>query len=252
MLSPRVVRSLALASWVALASGCVGVLDGDAPRERGAPWTPDAGAPLADRDGGAPPADRDAGSPPVDEPLDAGAPTLDAGAPMPTPDAGASTPTPDAGAPTPTPDAGAPTPTPDAGAPEPPPPPPACASPIEAAELELTNAARRAAGLGELRCDEGLARAARLHSQDMCDQGYFDHDSLDGRTFVDRIDDEGVRWRTVGENIAVGYRTPEAVHEGWMNSDGHRRNILNGAFGRIGIGYVECGGRPYWTQDFAD
>ncbi|AKF03008.1 Transporter [Sandaracinus amylolyticus] len=136
--------------------------------------------------------------------------------------------------------------------PPPPPPPTGCASAIEAAELALTNAARREAGLSDLVCDEGLARAARLHSQDMCNQNYFMHDSLDGRSFVDRIDEQGVSWRTVGENIAHGYTTPEAVHTGWMNSDGHRRNILNGAFGRIGIGYVECGGRPYWTQDFAN
>jgi Cysteine-rich secretory protein family len=131
-------------------------------------------------------------------------------------------------------------------------PPAACASPIEAAELALTNQARREMGLGELRCDEGLARAARLHSQDMCDQDYFDHDSQDGRTFVDRINAQGVTWRTVGENIAWGYETPEAVHQGWMDSPGHRRNILNGSYGRIGIGHVECDGRHYWTQDFAD
>ncbi|UJR84606.1 CAP domain-containing protein [Sandaracinus amylolyticus] len=136
--------------------------------------------------------------------------------------------------------------------PPPPPPPTGCASAIEAEELALTNAARREAGLSDLTCDEGLARAARLHSQDMCNQNYFMHDSLDGRSFVDRINEQSVSWRTVGENIAHGYTTPEAVHTGWMNSDGHRRNILNGAFGRIGIGYVECGGRPYWTQDFAN
>ncbi len=135
---------------------------------------------------------------------------------------------------------------------EPPPPTGDCGSPIEQAQLAETNAARAAAGLGALVCDPDLTIAARLHSQDMCELGYFDHDSADGRTFADRIREQGVSYRTAGENIAHGQTTASEVHIDWMNSPGHRANILNGAFGRIGIGYVECGGRPYWTQDFTD
>ena len=131
--------------------------------------------------------------------------------------------------------------------------PPGCGTAVEQEELRLTNAARASAGLGALACDEALTRAARLHSQDMCDQGYFSHTSLDGRTFRNRIDAQGVSWSTIGENIARGQRTAADVHAAWMASTGHRANILNGAFGRIGIGYVECpGSGPYWTQDFAN
>lgn len=133
------------------------------------------------------------------------------------------------------------------------PPTPGCGNEVEREQLRLTNAERTAAGLGALVCDEGLTLAARLHSQDMCDQMYFDHDSLDGRSFSDRINAQGVSWSRIGENIARGQATPADVHDAWMNSSGHRANIMNGAFGRIGIGYVECAGRgPYWTQDFAN
>ncbi len=142
-------------------------------------------------------------------------------------------------------------PTPDAAVVE-----SACGSPIEQEELRLTNLARAEGGLGPLVCDEGLTRAARLHSQDMCDNRYFTHDSQDGTRFSARITAQGVTWRRVGENIARGQRTPEVVHTAWMGSEGHRANIMNGAFGRIGIGYVECAEMerwgPLWTQDFAD
>lgn len=142
---------------------------------------------------------------------------------------------------------------PDAGFDAGPPPAPTCGNETERAQLELTNEARRAAGAPALVCDERLTLAARLHSQDMCDQGYFSHTSLDGRSFADRIREQGATYRTAGENIARGQRTPADVHDAWMNSDGHRRNILNASFGRIGIGYVACpGSGPYWTQDFTD
>jgi uncharacterized protein YkwD len=128
-----------------------------------------------------------------------------------------------------------------------------CADPIEQEQLRITNAERVAAGLGALVCDPGLTRAARLHSQDMCDQMYFSHTSLDGRTMSDRINAQGVRWSRIGENIARGQPTPQAVHDAWMDSPGHRANIMNGAYGRIGIGHVACGSRgPYWTQNFAN
>ena len=118
--------------------------------------------------------------------------------------------------------------------------------------IDLVNAARTSMGLGMVRCDEAMARTARKHSQDMCNQDYFSHTGLDGSSPFDRMRREGVSFRTAGENIAWGQRTPAAVHEAWMNSSGHRANILNGAFGRIGVGLESCGGRPYWTQVFAD
>ncbi len=139
----------------------------------------------------------------------------------------------------------------DAGPPDSgPPPDPACESPTEAEVRRLTNEARGSAG--PLTCDPHLAAAARAHAQDMCDQGYFSHTSQDGRSFTDRLDDAGATYRTAGENIAWGQRGPAEVHTAWMNSTGHRRNIMNSAFGRIGVGHVECGGRPHWVQNFAD
>ncbi len=132
------------------------------------------------------------------------------------------------------------------------PPMPDCESAIEAEERAITNAERTGAGLGPLECDPGMGRAARLHAQDMCANNYFSHTSQDGRRFSDRMTAEGVTFRAGGENIARGQQTPQSVHNAWMNSPGHRRNILNDAYGRIGVGYVECGGRPLWVQVFAD
>ena len=80
----------------------------------------------------------------------------------------------------------------------------------------------------------------------MADNRYFSHTSLDGSTLGNRVDRQGYSWRTVAENIAVGYPTPEAVLDGWMNSPGHRANILNCALVEIGVGYD----RVYWTQNF--
>lgn len=130
--------------------------------------------------------------------------------------------------------------------------PTGCASAVEQEELDLTNEARASAGLPALVCDEALARAARLHSQDMCDQGYFSHSSRDGRSFTDRLDAQGASYGSAGENIAWGQRTPSEVHSAWMGSSGHRANILGRGYRRIGIGHVDCGGSPYWTQDFTD
>ena len=131
--------------------------------------------------------------------------------------------------------------------------------------LELTNQ-RRAEGAdcgtegsfgpaGPLEMDEVIREAARKHSLDMGEQDYFEHDSLDGRTFSDRMSEEGFMgafpW---GENIAAGQRTADAVVQGWMESDGHCANIMNPAFNTIGIGYAEVPGssfETYWTQDFA-
>ncbi len=126
--------------------------------------------------------------------------------------------------------------------------PTGCAGPEEQRVIDLVNGERGS----PLRCDEDMARTARNHSQDMCDNDYFSHTALDGRSPFDRMEDEGVTYSTAGENIAWGQQTPEDVHSSWMNSSGHRANIMNSSFGRIGVGYVSCGGSPYWTQVFAD
>ncbi|MBX3248181.1 MAG: hypothetical protein KF901_13460 [Myxococcales bacterium] len=230
--------------------GCEGgVAISHAPGQQDSPST-DAG-PTADAgffptvDGGSPGPSPDPTPTPTPDPDPTPAPDPD---PTPTPD-----PTPDpTPEPTPTPDPTpepTPEPTPD---PTPDPTPTTCASETEARVIALANAARAAVGAGPLRCDDRMALTARAHSTDMCTNRYFSHTGLDGSSPFDRMRRDGVTYRTAGENIARGQRTPEAVHDAWMNSDGHRRNILNAAFGRIGVGHDPCGGGHYWTQVFAD
>jgi len=114
----------------------------------------------------------------------------------------------------------------------------------------LTNQERRAAGCGEVTTDERLRAAARGHSQDMATHDYFSHTGRDGSSFVDRAQAAGYP-SPAGENIAYGYATPADVMRGWMNSDGHRRNILNCSHRTIGVGLAYApNGRPYWTQVF--
>jgi uncharacterized protein YkwD len=101
--------------------------------------------------------------------------------------------------------------------------------------------------------DPTLRCAARLHSLDMAQKGYFDHTGLDGRSPFDRIDDVDYDGSyPLGENIAWGSSTARQVMEGWMNSPGHCENIMNPEFGEIGVGYAfpELGRGPYWTQKF--
>ncbi len=114
--------------------------------------------------------------------------------------------------------------------------------------LRLVNVERERAGLAALSEDETLARTARLKSQDMRDKGYFDHNSPTYGTPFRMLRSFGVDYRTAGENIAMGYATPQAVVAAWMASPGHRANILNASYTRLGVGYVPQG--HYWTQHF--
>ena len=93
-----------------------------------------------------------------------------------------------------------------------------------------------------------LSRVARYKSQDMKDKKYFSHTSPTYGSPFDMMKSFGISYKTAGENIAYGYSTPEAVVKGWMNSEGHRKNILNPSFTQIGVGYVASGN--YWTQMF--
>jgi uncharacterized protein YkwD len=116
---------------------------------------------------------------------------------------------------------------------------------------DLVNKERAKVGCTALRTDERLRTAARAHSADMAKQNYFSHVSKDGSTFVDRIARAGYpRQSAAAENIAVGYATAADVVKGWMNSDGHRRNILNCDNKAVGVGLAYRGKTPYWTQDF--
>jgi uncharacterized protein YkwD len=114
------------------------------------------------------------------------------------------------------------------------------------------NAVRDDKGLPPLHCAQKLAEIAQAHADDMCEKNYLSHTSKDGRTMVDRARNAGFDFMTLGENVAMGQRTPEQVHASWMDSKMHRRNILNGEFSRLGVGYAACGGTPYWVQVFAN
>ena len=119
---------------------------------------------------------------------------------------------------------------------------------FEAEVVRLVNAIRRESGLGELGLNWELSRVARYKSQDMADNFYFSHTSPTYGSPFDMIQAFGLTYRTVGENIAYGYPTPQAVVNSWMNSEGHRKNILNPSFTQIGVGYVSQGN--HWTQMF--
>ena len=119
---------------------------------------------------------------------------------------------------------------------------------FEAEVIRLVNEIRRQYGLGTLKTNWQLSRVARYKSQDMHDRGYFSHTSPTYGSPFQMMKSFGISYRTAGENIAKGYTTPKAVVDGWMNSEGHRANILNASFTEIGVGYVADG--RYWTQMF--
>ena len=114
--------------------------------------------------------------------------------------------------------------------------------------VTLVNQQRAANGLAPLTLNIQLSNAARAKSQDMHDNKYFSHTSPTYGSPFDMLKKFGISYRTAGENIAMGYASPEAVVNGWMNSPGHRANILNASFTQIGVGYVADGN--YWTQEF--
>jgi uncharacterized protein YkwD len=116
--------------------------------------------------------------------------------------------------------------------------------------IELVNQERAAAGCGPLTEDPLLRKAAQGHSDDMAARGYFDHTDPDGADPGQRITAAGYRWSTYGENIAMGQQTARSVMTSWMNSPGHRANILNCDFKNIGVGIHDGAGGPWWTQNF--
>jgi uncharacterized protein YkwD len=125
--------------------------------------------------------------------------------------------------------------------------------------VELTNAQRSQAGLQPLRLNLQLNAAAQAHTEDMAIHDFFAHTALNGSSPGDRTRLAGYSSSSVGENIAAGYATPEAVVQGWMNSPGHRANILNSSYEEIGVGYYYAANdtgkvnyKSYWTQNFGD
>lgn len=127
--------------------------------------------------------------------------------------------------------------------------------------IKLTNKEREKRGLKPLEMDESLSYSARYHAKDMAVEDYFDHDSFDRKengqlkrvcgTF-ERIE-AFANFGTMAENISAGRTTPEAVVEGWMKSPGHRKNILNKNFKKLGVGFYQTNDSEYhyyWVQNF--
>lgn len=115
---------------------------------------------------------------------------------------------------------------------------------------ELVNKHRAENGLKPLTLNQKLSDVARAKSQDMHDKSYFSHTSPTYGSPFDMMKTFGISFRAAGENIAKGQRTPQQVVDDWMNSPGHRANILNSSYTQIGVGYVADGN--YWTQLFTD
>ena len=116
------------------------------------------------------------------------------------------------------------------------------------AVLDLVNEQRAANGLSALSLNAELCAVAQEKAQDMKTNKYFDHKSPTYGTPFEMMKSFGITYKSAGENIAMGYKNAEAVVTAWMNSAGHRANILNSSYTQMGIGYVENGN--YWCQMF--
>jgi uncharacterized protein YkwD len=123
---------------------------------------------------------------------------------------------------------------------------------FEAEVVTIVNQERAKVGCPAVTVDDRLTAAARAHSADMAARNYFSHTTPEGVDFATRITNAGYRWSGAGENIAKGQRTPQEVMTSWMNSDGHKANILNCGYKNLGVGVAaDSSGTLLWTQDFA-
>ncbi|PAM99287.1 hypothetical protein CJI59_23845 [Streptomyces sp. Alain-F2R5] len=120
----------------------------------------------------------------------------------------------------------------------------------EAQVLALVNEERAAAGCSPVTANDRLTRAADDYSDVMASSGVMSHTGPDGSTMTTRVEAAGYQWSTLGENIARGQADAASVMESWMNSPGHRANILNCSFEELGVGVHFGDGGPWWTQNF--
>ncbi|MGG8409346.1 CAP domain-containing protein, partial [Streptomyces sp. 12297] len=116
--------------------------------------------------------------------------------------------------------------------------------------IALANAERARAGCAPLRTDKRLMAAAQAHANDMAKRNYYSHTSPEGRSAGDRMTKAGYRWMRWGENIYKSPRTPSKAMAGWMDSPGHRANILDCRFKDIGVGVNLKSNGPWWVQNF--
>lgn len=115
----------------------------------------------------------------------------------------------------------------------------------------LVNEERSKAGLSSLTMNASLSRVAQAKAEDMRDKNYFSHTSPTYGSPFDMMKQFGISYSAAGENIAKGQRSPESVMTAWMNSQGHRANILNSSYEQIGVGYcTDANGNTYWVQMF--
>lgn len=114
--------------------------------------------------------------------------------------------------------------------------------------VDLVNEERAKAGLSEVKLDMDVTAAADVRAREI--KQSFSHTRPDGSSFSTVLQQQGVSYRGCGENIAWGQRTPEQVMNGWMNSEGHRANILNKNYKNIGVGFYQENGVNYWVQLF--
>jgi uncharacterized protein YkwD len=124
--------------------------------------------------------------------------------------------------------------------------------------LNIVNAERAAAGVPAVRWDYNFAGTAKIRAVELPQRFTADHRRPDGREWFTAVEEAGIRYKTTGENIAQGghslegaaWYTAQMVMESWMNSPGHRENILNGGFEVLGVGTFDLNGRRYYVQHF--
>jgi uncharacterized YkwD family protein len=121
---------------------------------------------------------------------------------------------------------------------------------VEKSVLDLTNIEREKAGLKPLTMNWQLSRVARYKSQDMATENYFSHQSPTYGSPFDMMKQFEIKYSYAGENIAKGQQTSQAVMSAWMNSQGHKANILSPNFTQLGVGFYQEGNTCYWTQQF--
>lgn len=142
-------------------------------------------------------------------------------------------------------------PTPEAPGPEPPEqesPTPEQAHPYIQEIVTLVNAERAKEGLSPLTLNLQVSAAAQVRSSEIVSS--FSHTRPDGSSFVTALQEQNISYRRAGENIAWGQKSPTEVMNSWMNSSGHRANIMNSHFTTIGVGYYSVNGANYWCQLF--
>lgn len=119
--------------------------------------------------------------------------------------------------------------------------------------IRLVNIERSKAGLSPFETSNELSKVARIKSKDMADNKYFSHTSPTYGSPFDMMKHYNIKYNTAGENIAMGHLSAESVVKGWMNSPGHKANILNKNFNKIGVGaYTASNNTIYWTQMFTN